>query len=373
MNMRKQEIYALTGLRGVAATMVMFYHFGASSLLPPGIGANILHHGYLMVDLFLILSGFIIAMTYGQRFAQTIDWKEYGNFLVRRIARMYPLYALMILTAGALVATGWMDHWPGPAISISTLIDLTMLQSVIHVPSLDTPAWSVSAEWVANLFFPFFAFLCLRRSWFLVGLITIISFVTLPVLVHLPALIDEPKRAGLLDIWNYGTVYPVVRCVADFVLGIVVFRVSQVSWVKQWISSNWIAPVLVVLILVFMSIQQADLWIVSLFPLLVLVLIPNTNLISRFVGSKPIYRLGEISYAIYLIHNQMNYFILAGAQKLVSITGINDNTAHAIAMLIFATFVILLADFAYRLIEKPARNYINSFVSKKPLPIYQAT
>ncbi len=370
--MRKQEIYALTGLRGIAATMVMFYHFNASHLLTAGAIKNFLGHGYLMVDLFLILSGFIIAMTYGNRFSQSIHWSEVKTFLVRRIARVYPLYFLMTITAGILVAIQWMDHWPGPTVLNSAIINLTMLQSLLHVPSLDTPAWSVSAEWVANLLFPILALLCLRRSWLWVAILGVISYVTLPVLVHLPALMNEPKRAGLLDIWNYSTVYPVIRCIADFILGIIVLRVSQLTWVRQLISFNWIAPVLLFVIIVLMCIKQADIWIVALFPLLILTLISDTNRVSCFMGSKLIYRLGEISYAIYLIHNQMNYFMLALTKKLMAI-GFGYIMAYTVAMLAFATIVILLADLAYRFIEKPARNYINEFTTQNPKPLLYET
>lgn len=368
--MKKLEITSLTGLRGIAATMVMFYHFNASHLLP-GFATTMMGHGYLMVDLFLILSGFIIAMTYGERFTQTVSIENYRIFLLRRIARIYPLYVLTTISAGILITTSWMDHWPGPAVLVSALINLTMLQSIFHVPSLDTPGWSVSAEWVANLLFPFIALVCLRRSWWLVALLAIFSLITLPILVQLPVLIDEPKRAGLLDIWNYGTVYPAVRCLADFVLGVVCFRVWQVNGVKQVFSYYWIAPLLTCLIVVLMAVKGADVWIVWLFPLFILALIPNTNWIARFMSSKPIYTLGELSYAIYLIHNQMNYFILALAKRLESI-GMRDTLATAFAMLLFSGIVILLAVFSYRYIEKPARGWINNFtIRRKPVVSYE--
>ncbi|NNM59254.1 MAG: acyltransferase [Legionellales bacterium] len=243
-----------------------------------------------------------------------------------------------------------------------------MLQSVLHVPSLDTPAWSVSAEWVANLLFPFLALLCLRRSWLWIGLSGLISLITLPILVHLPALINEPKRAGLLDIWNYETVYPALRCIADFMLGMIVFRVSRLNWIKQITALNWFAPILFCLILTLMCIKQADILIVVLFPLFILALISETNLVSRIIGSLPVYRLGELSYAIYLIHNQMNYFMLVLVKKLVAL-GVNYTGTYVLAMLIFAVIVIILAEFAYRFIEKPARNYINNFVVKKSTPV----
>src|SRR5262245_33168713 len=95
INMKKLEITALTGLRGIAATMVMFYHFNLAHLLP-GYTATMMGHGYLMVDMFLILSGFIIAMTYGAKFEQSISLRNYRIFLIRRIARIYPLYVLTL-------------------------------------------------------------------------------------------------------------------------------------------------------------------------------------------------------------------------------------------------------------------------------------
>lgn len=369
---KKQEILALTGLRGIAATVVMFYHFGGNSLLS-GVSARILGHGYLMVDLFLILSGFIIAMVYGRLFEEVISWENVKNFLIRRIARIYPLYAVTTLTAGILVATGWMDHWPGPEIPVSAFINLTMLQSILHIPSLDTPGWSVSAEWIANLLFPLFALgmLCQRRSWYWISLIAVVSFVTLPFLTSLPILIDEPKRAGLLDIWNYSTVCPVIRCIADFILGMVVFRLAQLKWIQRVSSFSMTAPLLLITILALMSVKQADVWIVALFPLFILVLIPNNNLISYIMSSKPIYKLGELSYSIYLIHNQMNYFILVLAKQFVAI-GLHEKIAHALAMMIFAAFVVLLADFTYRLIEKPARNRINLLGMKQNRFAYSA-
>lgn len=364
MSKRKEEIFALTGLRGVAAMVVMFYHFGVSSLLH-GISATLLGYGYLMVDLFLILSGFIIAMVYGQQFEQQVDWDSFKNFLIRRIARIYPLYALTSLTAGLLIATGWMDHWAGPQIPVSALVNLTMMQSILHIPSLDTPGWSVSAEWIACLLFPLFALLCMRRSWSRIIAITIIAFATLPFLTGLPALIDEPKRAGLLDIWNYGTIYPVIRCLADFVLGMIVFRVSHLRWIKHIASFSATAPILFIAILGFMTIKQMDIWIVALFPLFILSLLSPSNVVSRMIGSKPIYKLGQLSYAIYLIHNQMNYFILFLAKQF-QLMGLSEATAHLYSLFLFVILIIVLAEISFRYIEKPARNRINHFVIKKP-------
>lgn len=365
--MNRNEIRSLTGLRGIAALIVMFYHFNSSKLLS-GPAEVMLGHGYLMVDLFLVLSGFIIAMTYGHLFEKAFSWSDYALFLTRRLARIYPLYAVSILTAGTLVATSWMDHWPGPPIPVTTVIDLTMLQSLALVPSLNTPGWSISAEWTACLLFPLLVMLCLRRSWGLALLTAGLAFAILPILTILPALEDEPKRAGLLDIWHYDTAYPVVRCVAGFTLGMVTYRLAQTEWVRRITAQSWLSAVILAAILGLMSIKQADVWIVALFPLFILSLAPDDSPVARILGSGPIYRLGILSYGIYLIHNQMNYFMLELAKELESL-GFATQTATAAATLAFVALVIILTEFTYRLIERPARNAIyraagSSFIPK---------
>lgn len=355
--MKSPEIYSLTGLRGVAALMVMLYHFELGDLLT-GRSQTFLGHGYLMVDLFIVLSGFIIAMTYGERFSEKLSWSEYKSYSLRRIARIYPLYALTTITAGILVATGWMDRWPGPEVYVSALLNFTMLQCLVHVPSLNTPTWSLSAEWIANLLFPFIAFLSLKRSWLFVAIMGVLAFITLPILTHLPS----PKRAGLLDIWHYSNHYPVVRCIADSILGIICFRVWQLHSVKRFFAFSWLAPFLLALIIGLMTIKTADIWVVALFPAFILALIPENNSVSKIMGSKWIYRLGGISYAIYLIHNHMNYFMIALAKYLVG-CDVSQVLASLISIIIFSVIVIFLSDLSYRYIEQPARKWMNSLFS----------
>lgn len=364
---KKQEISSLTGLRGIAATMVMLYHFRINNVFTGPI-VNFLTHGYLMVDLFLILSGFILTMTYGKRFTQRVGLIDYGNYLIKRVARIYPLYFLMTITSGLLISYGLMDRWPGPEIFVSGVVNFTMLQSLFHIPSLDAPGWSVSAEWIANLLFPFFIIVLFRLSRLWLGLVTIAIFCGLIILTSLPILAHAPKRSGLLDIWNYTTVYPVVRCVADFILGIIVFQASKFKWIEYLTALKLFSPILGCIIIVSMFFNKADIFIVLLFSFFILALIPNDNLASKFMRIKPIYRLGEISYAIYLIHNQLNYLILFFAKQLIFI-GFDKNFANGLSILLFSLIVIGLSELSYRFIERPARDAINKFSFKQERPL----
>ena len=93
------EIRSLTGIRGVAALFVVMYHrFDGLQMLDPV--TRLIHHGYIAVDLFFILSGFVMALTYANSFQHGWTASAYGVFLTKRLGRVYPVYiVLTVLSA----------------------------------------------------------------------------------------------------------------------------------------------------------------------------------------------------------------------------------------------------------------------------------
>lgn len=354
----KEEIRSLTGLRGISAVLVMFYHYNAFRLLQ-GPARTFVAHGYLMVDVFFVLSGFVMAMVYGSLFTGRFTWTHFYLFLSRRLARIYVLYALMTLPAGLLVAHGWMDHWPGPPVVISGLVNLTMFQSLVGVPTLNTPGWSISAEWIVYLLFPSLAALCLNGARWRAALVGIAMLVALPLLTMVPALIDEPKRAGILDIWDYGTPYPVVRAFIGFTIGIVAYRVAQAPSIATRLGSDWCMGVVTCALIVSMCVKPADLVFAFLLPPFIIGIAQQTSVVSRGLASRPIHWLGELSFSIYMIHDVMIYFIVAFARWL-EVKGMTAHAAMSIGTLMFACGVIGLSQFAYSFIEKPSRRHIRT-------------
>jgi hypothetical protein len=95
--MARSEIKSLTGLRDVAAVVVTIYHFCPGNIVhAPGL-ANTLGRAYLSVDLFFVLSGYVMARTYAPGFAERITAPSVAAFLVHRVARIYPLYLTILL------------------------------------------------------------------------------------------------------------------------------------------------------------------------------------------------------------------------------------------------------------------------------------
>ena len=76
---------------------------------------RILSHGYLAVDLFFALSGFVLAMNYSGKLSREFTLQAYLSFLARRFARIYPLYLFTLTAATALVASHLMELHANPS------------------------------------------------------------------------------------------------------------------------------------------------------------------------------------------------------------------------------------------------------------------
>jgi peptidoglycan/LPS O-acetylase OafA/YrhL len=158
----KTELSALTGARGLAAWFVVLFHLRGAMTLPEGVLA-ILAKGYLAVDFFFLLSGFVIWITYVERI-RLARWQAVPTFLLRRVARIWPLHLTMLAFAVAIaMALPLTGHPPDPRFPFSDLpAHILLLQNwpiVVQrfgITSLDwnDPAWSISSEMFAYLLFP---------------------------------------------------------------------------------------------------------------------------------------------------------------------------------------------------------------------------
>ena len=145
----------LTGVRGFAALAVLFYHIrGGMAGYLPGAVIDGFAHGYLAVDLFFVLSGFVLWWNYGPAFVAE-GTRAAPRFLARRIARIFPLHlailAAMALFALALLASG---RDPGPHYGFAALpAHALLVQNWGFTADLrwNDPAWSISTEWAAYL------------------------------------------------------------------------------------------------------------------------------------------------------------------------------------------------------------------------------
>ncbi|MGH7044004.1 MAG: acyltransferase family protein [Acetobacteraceae bacterium] len=353
--MKRHEIRALTGVRGIAAMLVAVYHLNGPHVpLPmrlPGAAGTLVGHGYLAVDLFFVLSGYVMALSYGnmvRRFA----WPPYCKFLIRRIARVYPLFIVLTAIIALGLFTG-ISHEPQPGrLGPAFLLNALMLQSWFGSGwSLDVPAWSISAEWAAYVVFPLLATFALfgtRRTAVLLFLVAIASVVAI---ATIPAI--ELRRTGPLDIYVPGPT--LVRCLAEFSLGLLTYRASGNAAVCAAVERWWVGLLLAAGIIGFMAAGDYDLAVVALFPPLVLALAVGKGPVQRFCALPPIFLLGELSYAIYLLHSR---FIRVRDVLEAKLHPLASAAAPVIANLLVYALIVAVAWVLYSGLERPARAWV---------------
>lgn len=354
------EIKTLTGLRGLAAMMVATYHF-----IPVGLQSSpgpkaFLNHGYLCVDMFFVLSGFVMAYVYGRMFDRTASWGNYGSFLVRRIARVYPIYLVTTLFYFFLYYFGLTRHVDVIPNLIGTLaLNVTMTQTWIGFYSLNSPAWSISVEWAAYLLFPALVSVTLfgsRRLAIAAGTLSLLGLVVLA--YGLPASVTGVEN-GPLDLYRPAGLV-LVRCITEFCFGLLTYRVAVHPSVRGWAGSMPFTAAAWAAFVVLMSIPRTDVLIVMTYPLLLLTLVHGSGLVARFFTSRVVYTLGILSYSIYLLHWR---FVGVPGFLAAKLPAYGVGNAVGVAMAYAAT--IGLAALAYRFIEKPSRNAIRGFTERR--------
>ena len=359
----------MTGLRGLAALMVAIYHINPELIARNGAGVGmIVGKGYLWVDLFFVLSGFVLALNYGHLFAGGCSAARWREFLVRRIARVYPLYGVVVLAgfAGWLVAThaaAAASLLPKPPLHhpmLDAAVNMLMIQSWGIGPSIDGTAWSLSAEWAAYLLFPLLVALTLfssPRVAAAAGLFAIASAVGTAAMTSG----DGAVHSGPLDAYDGATIEPILRCLAGFMLGLLMFRLAQSARLLAVVACDWVVAAVAGLLIVGLAIGAHDLLVYPLFALLVLGLYGNRGRCARLFGWRPLYWLGTVSYSLYLLHP---FLVLPRRDIDAALQAwLPASLSDAITSIAVYALLFVASDISYRLIEQPGRRWLNRFAA----------
>jgi len=355
---RRPRLEQLDGLRGILALFVVVYHL--QDPFPLVSGALLTHlpiisQAWFSVDVFFIMSGFVMMYVYGAAFTDKVRWADYRAFFTARIARLYPvhLFAMAIL----LVALLPFIHGKPDFTTIdgryswnSALAALFML----HGPWIDHrtwnfPSWSISAEWHAYVIFPFVAVLASRWS------------------PRLAAVIVTLCCAGALLLYNidthtdqYPTNSPVVllRVLPLFVAGMALFRLN-LSY-GRFLTARWTIWAVIAALLILLSVPPVASFAVLLAPVLVLVALhcPGASLIF---SNRPALFLGKISYSLYMTHALVSIIGISLWLKVAPLLFGIDATTRLASWLCFLTAIVAAVVFGWltcRFVEIPFRKTI---------------
>lgn len=342
-------------MRGVAALYVVLYHFYHPAV-PTPLSAFI-GHGYIAVDLFFVLSGFVMALTYAEIFRDGYDWGAHKNFLRKRFARVYPVYILITAFIAALSLVGLTDAKPS-GFGFELICNFLLIQTWGFAQSVIGVAWSISVEWAAYWVFPALVALTLRgnlRRTLIVALACIGGIWWLAGSSSSLVVGSQLDRSGPLDLHSFDSIGPMVRCLAGFILGMVAYRFRNVAMTRR-ICGSTIGSVGCALVIVFLlALPKSDYLLVLAFPCLVLVLYWQTGRISRFMSSRAVYTLGVWSYSLYLVHPKFQRLEQLLRHKFI-VAGLKN--PELLSSIVTVVPVVLLSALLFTFIERPARDYL---------------
>ena len=351
------EVRSLTGLRGIACIYVMLFHFGSLLLNfdrsdKPAI--VFLSHGYLAVDLFFALSGFVMAFNYGHTFENGFSWRAYRAFLAKRIARIYPLYVICTAIGFGLYLVGSMRVNLNENYSAVVLVyNIAMVQVWGFAESFNGPEWSISAEWAAYLCFPALLPPLLFKDRAIVATCIGGCVAVLFAICYIPNTIVQGRVNGSLDLFEPWYGISLLRCLTEFSFGIVIYRISMSG--SEIYFPKYIDTVIAILCVFLLSIKDTDFLVAIIYPVLIYSLVASSGLVVRILASTPLEFLGRLSYSIYLIHE----LVLAGVFFLrpeIRSYGVTHWLRAAVGLAVI--IVPVVAYLSYRFVELPARRWL---------------
>jgi peptidoglycan/LPS O-acetylase OafA/YrhL len=352
------DIRALTGIRGVAAAVIVVYHFGDVQLYGGGsIAYYRIPHGYLPVDLFFMLSGYVMALTYRNAF-DSGGLRNYATFMLKRVARLYPAYIAIGLLYVAKIATGL----SGPnTLSMFSSYDvagnLLMLTGWgLHIHPLIGVSWAASAEMGSYLLLPLLLPLTVKRGPIVCGLTVLAALLAIAAVG-----LSGRGSSGPLDVVSGDSFYPLLRAVAGFTLGLSLFRIADVLDRLSATAQDVLLAVVLAAILANVVLEAGDRLLYLLFIPLVAVLSRDGRLAQALFGNAVVYRLGIISYSIYLIHPLFVSFAVLAWRRFGQ-----TEAAYLAGSAVCFMAIWLLSELSYRLVEMPGRKAIVDLITPKP-------
>lgn len=358
----------LDGLRGIAALMVVAFHIfeaHATSHLD-----QIINHGYLAVDFFFLLSGFVVGYAYDDRW----DKMSIGNFFKRRLIRLQPM-VIMGMIIGALLfyfqdsAALWptINEVPVWKMLLVMVIGFTLIpvptsldiRGWAEMHPLNGPGWSLFYEYIANILYALFVRKLSKTA------LSILVVLAGCALVHLA--VTSPN-GDIIGGWSLNTEQIHIgfaRMMYPFFAGVLLFRLGNLIQVKN--AFFWCSLLVIIAMAMPRVGGSAHLWlngvydsaVVILFFPIVIFLAASGEIKSKFAGRLCTF-FGDISYPIYITHYPIIYIYTAWAVD----NKMKISEAYPVSILVLLSCVAL-AYTCLKLYDLPVRRWINQKVLQK--------
>ena len=365
----------LDGLRGVAALMVIWYHVFEGFAFASNSAIETLNHGYLAVDFFFILSGFVIGYAYDDRWGKSLTMKD---FFKRRLIRLHPMVIMGAVLGAITFCIQGSVQWDGTHIAIS-MIMLSLLCTIFFIPAmpgvgyevrgngemfpLNGPCWSLFFEYIGNILYALF----IRR---LSNKALTVFVVLLGVALAAFAVFNVSTYGNIGVGWTLDGVNFLggsLRMLFPFSLGMLMSRNFKPMKVK---GAFWICAIALIALfsvpyleglepLCMNGVYEAFCVIVAF---TIILWIGASGTTTDKQSTKICKFLGDISYPVYVIHYPLMYLFYAWLieNQLYTL----GETWH-VALCVFILSIIL-AYLCLKLYDEPIRKYLaKRLLSKK--------
>lgn len=366
---QKARYYLLDGLRGVAALMVLLYHIGECFATSPQ--TQDINHGYLAVDFFFVLSGFVIGYAYDGRWRKGLTT---GGFLLRRVVRLQPMVVLAVLLGVASFMVQGCEQWDGTSVSL-TAVGLSLLLGLFLLPSLpgtlpevrgngemfplNGPSWSLFFEYIGSVFYALFLHRLSTRA--------LAVFTALAAMVLAAIAVGNGSGYYHLGVgWTAadgGFWMGLARMTFSFSAGLLMVRRFRPRPVK---GAFWWCSLLIIAVLSMPYIGADSMPVLNgvydavctlvVFPLVVW--LGASGITTDRFSQRTCEFLGAISYPVYIVHYPLMYLFYAWAWH----GGYGFNQAWPVAAGVVVAS-IAIAWLAMKYYDTPVRRWLSKFVN----------
>lgn len=345
-----RNIPALTGIRAIAALLVLSIHVDQNVPTDIALYLPFIGRGYLGVDFFFVLSGFIITHVYLASFPK-LTGDAVRIFLWHRFIRLYPVHATVLLVMIAMVffaKAGGREISDGNFKTVDLIWQFLLMHAwgFADVATWNVPSWSISAEWFAYLLFPVLApVLFVIRSRAVAAALAVAALVAM-------------TAACLVFKWELNSFVgapALLRVTGEFLCGAALCRVVTIEGLSgpRWWNGDLAGTLAFAAFLVGASMGFSDFLLVALLALTILGTAAANGFLARFLGSKIAVWLGEVSFSIYMVH----FPILIVLRRIYEKLGYASWhwSLHAAAFVLTFAIVIAVAALLYYIVERPMR------------------
>ena len=371
----KPHYLLLDGLRGVAAIMVIWYHVFEGYAFAGGTTIDTFNHGYLAVDFFFILSGFVIGYAYDDRWGKNFTMKD---FIKRRLIRLHPMVIMGAVVGAITFYIQGSVQWDGTHIGIS-MVMLSLLCTIFFIPAmpgvgyevrgngemfpLNGPCWSLFFEYIGNILYALF----IRR---LSNKALTIVVVLLGVALASFAIFNVSGYGNIGVGWTLDGVNFIgglLRMLFPFSMGMLLSRNFKPMKLR---GAFWICTLVMIALFAVPYLEGTEsictngiyeaFCIIIAFPILLWIGASGTTTDKK--STQICKFLGDISYPIYVIHYPFMYLFYAWLIKNQLFT---LGETWQVALCVYA-WNILFAYLCLKLYDEPVRKYLaKRFLNKK--------